>query len=179
MEIVRQSIEPIKDTLGLITPLNEKEIKEQFRTHPDSPYHYMTDLDFATVANFEERNAGVTGIGIAQNPARQYTYGAFASHILGYVGKADNQSEHLASDGMPYETIGRHGIEAIKGKAKWWFENHTIHSGKAEGPWPHGDRFIVRIGNRSHFVDWEINLQGTHFGRNDRRRPLNRIGRAG
>jgi len=65
------------------------------------------------VANFEERNAGVTGISIAQNPARQYTYGAFAAHILGYVGKADNQSEHLASDGMPYDTIGRHGIEAI------------------------------------------------------------------
>ena len=113
VEIVRQSIEPIKDTLGLTTPLNEKEIKEQFRTHPDSPYHYMSDLDFATVANFEERNAGVTGIRIAQNPARQYTYGAFAAHILGYVGKADNQDEHLASDGTPYETIGRHGIEAI------------------------------------------------------------------
>jgi len=113
VEIVRQSIDPIKDTLGLTVPLNEKEIKEQFRTHPDSPYHYRTDLDFATVANFEERNAGVTGIRIAQNPARQYTYGAFAAHILGYVGKADNQSEHLASDGMPYETIGRHGIEAI------------------------------------------------------------------
>jgi len=113
VEIVRQSIEPIKDSLGLTAPLNEKEIKEQFRTHPDSPYHYMTDLDFATVANFEERNAGVPGIRIAQNPARQYTYGAFAAHILGYVGKPDNQNEHLASDGTPYETIGRHGIEAI------------------------------------------------------------------
>ena len=113
VEIVRQSIEPIKDSLGLTAPLNEKEIKEQFRTNPDSPYHYMTDLDFATVANFEERNAGVPGIRIAQNPARQYTYGAFAAHILGYVGKPDNQNEHLASDGTPYETIGRHGIEAI------------------------------------------------------------------
>jgi penicillin-binding protein 2 len=113
VEIVRQSIEPIKDTLGLTAPLNEKDIREHFRTDPDLPYHYMTDLDFATVANFEERNAGVNGIRISQNPARQYTYGAFAAHILGYVGKADNQNEHLASDGTPYETIGRHGIEAI------------------------------------------------------------------
>jgi len=113
VEIVRQSIEPIKDPLGLTAPLNEKEIKEHFRTDPDLPYHYMSDLDFATVANFEERNAGVTGIRIAQNPTRQYTSGAFAAHILGYVGKADNQNEHLASDGTPYETIGRHGIEAI------------------------------------------------------------------
>ena len=65
------------------------------------------------MANFEERNLGVTGISVAQNPAREYTYGAFAAHILGYVGKADNQNEHLASDGTPYEVVGRHGIEAI------------------------------------------------------------------
>jgi len=113
VEIVRQSIAPIKDPLGLNAPLNEKDIREHFRTDPDLPYHYQTDLDFATVANFEERNLGITGIRVAQNPARQYTYGAFAAHILGYVGKADNQNEHLASDGTPYETIGRHGIEAI------------------------------------------------------------------
>ena len=114
VEIVRRSIEPIRDTLGLSAPLNDKEIREHFRTDPDLPYHYMTDLDFATVANFEERNLGVVGISVAQNPARQYTYGAFAAHILGYVGKPDNQNDHLAQDGVtPYETVGRHGIEAI------------------------------------------------------------------
>jgi len=26
-----------------------------------------------------------------------------------------------------------------------WYGNHEVHSGKAEGPWPHGDRFIVRF----------------------------------
>jgi penicillin-binding protein 2 len=114
VEIVRESIDPIKDSLGLTAPLNEKEIREHFRTDPDLPYHYMTDLDFTTVANFEERNLGVVGISVAQNPAREYTYGAFAAHILGYVGRPDNQNEHLAQDGVtPYDTVGRHGIEAI------------------------------------------------------------------
>jgi hypothetical protein len=37
------------------------------------------------------------------------------------------------------------GIEAVIAKSKWWAENNTIHSGTAEGPWPHGDRFIVRF----------------------------------
>lgn len=37
------------------------------------------------------------------------------------------------------------GIEAIVGKSKWWYENHTIHGGKVEGPWPNGDRFVVRF----------------------------------
>ncbi|HEX4140263.1 MAG TPA: penicillin-binding transpeptidase domain-containing protein [Candidatus Methylacidiphilales bacterium] len=113
VEIVRESIAPIKDVLGLSAPLNVREIREHYDEYPDLPYHYMTDLDFATVANFEERNAGVTGIRIAQNPARQYTYGAFAAHILGYVGKPNNQDEHLARDGTPYEVVGRHGIEAV------------------------------------------------------------------
>src|SRR5208282_5898841 len=36
------------------------------------------------------------------------------------------------------------GITAVKGKAEWWEKNHEVHSGSAEGPWPHGDRFIVR-----------------------------------
>lgn len=113
VQIVKESVQPISQTLGLTAPLNEKEIREHFRTNRDLPYHYMRDLDFTTVANFEERNMGVTGIKISQSPARDYTYGAFAAHILGYVGKPDNQNEHLSSDGTPYETIGRHGIEAI------------------------------------------------------------------
>ncbi len=113
VEIVRQTIQPISQALGLNAALNEKEIKEHFRTDRDLPYHYMTDLDFATVAQFAERNLGVTGISISQNPARDYTYGALAAHILGYVGRPVNQNEHLASDGTPYETVGLHGIEAM------------------------------------------------------------------
>ena len=37
------------------------------------------------------------------------------------------------------------GIAAVRGKGEWWEKNHEIHSGDAEGPWPHGDRFIVRF----------------------------------
>ena len=37
------------------------------------------------------------------------------------------------------------GLDAIRSKNKWWLENHTVHSGEAHGPYPHGDRFIVRF----------------------------------
>ncbi len=37
------------------------------------------------------------------------------------------------------------GLEAVLAKSKWWAENHTIHSAKVEGPWPQGDRFVVRF----------------------------------
>lgn len=45
----------------------------------------------------------------------------------------------------PGMTPQMEGIEAIRGKSKWWQNNHEVHSGKVEGPWPHGDRFIVRF----------------------------------
>ena len=112
-EIVKESIQPVSQTLGLSAPLNERDIRKHFREEADLPYHYMTDLDFATVAQFEERNFGIAGIEIAQNPAREYPLGAFASHILGYVGRPVNQEEHVADDGTPFETVGLHGIEEI------------------------------------------------------------------
>jgi hypothetical protein len=37
------------------------------------------------------------------------------------------------------------GLQAVLGKAKWWADNHTVHSAKVEGPWPHDERFIVRF----------------------------------
>jgi ketosteroid isomerase-like protein len=35
------------------------------------------------------------------------------------------------------------GIEAIRGKNQWWFENHTVHAASLKGPFPNGDRFAV------------------------------------
>ncbi len=35
------------------------------------------------------------------------------------------------------------GIDAVRGKTEWWIANHTVHSAITEGPWPHGDKFIV------------------------------------
>jgi hypothetical protein len=50
--------------------------------------------------------------------------------------------ESAEMPGMPRETKGLEGVAA---KGKWWSENHTIHSQEVEGPWPHGDQFIVRF----------------------------------
>jgi hypothetical protein len=35
------------------------------------------------------------------------------------------------------------GLQACLDKGDWWVQNHTVHSAKIEGPFPHGDRFIV------------------------------------
>jgi ketosteroid isomerase-like protein len=36
------------------------------------------------------------------------------------------------------------GLEGIRKKNEWWTTNHDVHSMTVEGPWPNGDRFIVR-----------------------------------
>jgi ketosteroid isomerase-like protein len=50
----------------------------------------------------------------------------------------------IEAGGPPGQSPRVDGIAAVKGKADWWFKNHEIHGSKTEGPWPHGDRFIVR-----------------------------------
>ncbi|MEO8216590.1 MAG: nuclear transport factor 2 family protein [Acidobacteriota bacterium] len=48
--------------------------------------------------------------------------------------------EAQAAPGMPAEMKG---IDAIRGKNKWWIENHEIHSAEAKGPYVLDDRFSV------------------------------------
>jgi ketosteroid isomerase-like protein len=50
--------------------------------------------------------------------------------------------ETMSHPGMPARM---EGIDAIKGKNQWWMDNHEVHSGQTNGPWPHGDRFIVHF----------------------------------
>ncbi len=58
---------------------------------------------------------------------------------------AENIVSIEAVGGNPAMPQRMEGLAAIIGKAEWWSQNHDIHSGLAEGPWPHGERFIVRF----------------------------------
>jgi len=60
--------------------------------------------------------------------------------------------EYYADDIVSVEVMGMpevgmdkqmKGIEAIRAKTKWWYDNHEIHSSSCSGPFPHGERFIV------------------------------------
>jgi hypothetical protein len=48
--------------------------------------------------------------------------------------------EAAATAAMPARVDG---LDAVRGKNDWWEKNHEVHSANIEGPWPHGDRFIV------------------------------------
>ena len=46
---------------------------------------------------------------------------------------------------MPGMDRTQKGIQAIKGKNQWWVENHEIHGGTVEGPYPHDGRFALHF----------------------------------
>ena len=68
-------------------------------------------------------------------------------------GKNDEAIKTLFSDDIvsveagapPGQEATTKGMAAVLGKGKWWVDNHIVHDAKAEGPFPHGDRFIVRF----------------------------------
>lgn len=48
--------------------------------------------------------------------------------------------EPFGDESMPAEM---RGIDAIRGKTKWWMENHIVHSGKVSDPIVAGGHFAV------------------------------------
>jgi hypothetical protein len=68
-------------------------------------------------------------------------------------GKNDEATERLygqdivsvEAGAMPGMSAEARGLQAVIAKGKWWSENHEVHSGVVEGPFPNGDRFIVRF----------------------------------
>ena len=47
---------------------------------------------------------------------------------------------------MPSLPATAKGLEAIRGKNRWFFENHDLHKEEAKGPFVNGDRFSVLLG---------------------------------
>ena len=53
--------------------------------------------------------------------------------------------ESIEPCAMPGMEQTQRGIAKIKGKNQWWVDNHQIHEGTVDGPYPHGNRFILRF----------------------------------
>jgi penicillin-binding protein 2 len=72
------------------------------------------NVDLASVAYVSEHRAELPGVDVEAEPLRRYPYGAFASHLLGYVGEiSDKELENpkYSSSYVRGDLIGRMGIE--------------------------------------------------------------------
>ena len=90
VKIVNGGIVPRLDDLDLARDYNASQLQKHYRTNTEVPYTYIKDIDFPTMAKFSEHDVGLPGVDIAIKPVRSYVYGAFAAHLLGYVGAPDD-----------------------------------------------------------------------------------------
>ncbi len=86
VQIVNSTIIPRLRDLDLARDYNSVRLQRHYRNNTEVPFTYIEELDFKTIARFSENDVGLPGVEIAVRPVRQYLYGAFASHLLGYVG---------------------------------------------------------------------------------------------
>ena len=45
--------------------------------------------------------------------------------------------------GPPGEDLVAIGLEAIKGKGEWWYDNYEVHTMEVDGPFVNGANFCV------------------------------------
>src|SRR5262245_47230832 len=66
-------------------------------------------------------------------------------------GKFDESGEKYWADDvvslepMPGDMARIQGKAGVRGKGEWWSANHEIHGVEVEGPYVHGDQFVVRF----------------------------------
>ena len=115
VKIVNGGIVPRLDDLDLARDYNASQLQKHYRTNTEVPYTYIKDIDFPTMAKFSEHDVGLPGVDIAIKPVRWYVYGAFAAHLLGYVGAPDDINKEDAKKYTFYQgdVDGKSNIEKL------------------------------------------------------------------
>jgi penicillin-binding protein 2 len=113
VKIVNNGIVPRLNELDLARDYNAGKLQRHFRNDTEVPFSYIKDIGFPTMAKFSEHDVGLPGVDIAIKPVRSYVYGAFAAHILGYVGVPDNVNQEEAKKFTFYQADveGKSNIE--------------------------------------------------------------------
>ena len=61
------------------------------------------------------------------------------------AGKAYWSDDIVSREPMEGDMAVLKGRAAVDAKGAWWYANHEVHGVKVEGPYAHGDQFIVRF----------------------------------
>jgi len=119
--IVEQSITPKLEKHGLAKSFSKRALRTHYLTYKGHvPFTYRNDLTYEQFATFAEHNLELPGVYVEVRPIRRYSYGALASHILGYIKKWDkgNIPEVAKKEFNLYlgEPQGIAGVEATMNK---------------------------------------------------------------
>lgn len=112
--IVDTTVIPRFVKLGIARDYNADALERHFRTNEQVPFTYLEDVPFETIAHLAENEKDLAGVEIALRPVRQYIYGSFAAHVLGYVGSPDDINKEPDIKKFTYyqpDIIGRSSVE--------------------------------------------------------------------
>jgi len=117
--------EDVQDTGKLFSKINRltsldlneitNKFKKSFTGPPFEPVLIKKGITREELAIIETNRFNLPGVRIQDKPQRNYIYGSFASHIIGYLSEINRKQ--LKSGKYPYNTagdfIGKYGIEGI------------------------------------------------------------------
>ncbi len=118
VSIVPQDVPDIEETiekLAIVLEMTPEDIRRKLQAprRPFEPVRIKTDVDPVIVTTVGERRTDLPGVVIEELPVRNYIYGDFASHLLGYMREVDAaEIEVYRSRGYrPGDLIGKVGVE--------------------------------------------------------------------
>jgi penicillin-binding protein 2 len=99
--------------VGLENPLSDKAVRRHIRQKLSMPLLVWRDIDEKALARFCEHEQELEGFSLAETEERVYPQGRLASHLIGYVGRAegDLNAGDVKFNFSDREMRGRSGVE--------------------------------------------------------------------
>lgn len=113
VRVAAASFGALSQTLQMPVTLSERDVRIHYQRRRPIPLPVWRDVKPEQVAAFAERASSLPGADLVVMPVREYTQGALASHVLGYVGKAEENADEELEHYYYYQpdSIGKQGIE--------------------------------------------------------------------
>jgi penicillin-binding protein 2 len=111
---VEEVLTELSTILGEAREVTRDDIAQHVRRRLPLPFLAWHSLDETALARWAESDRTFPGVDIYVEPSRVYPHGTLASHVVGYVGRADPDD----TGDEPYhyylpEMAGKNGIEAV------------------------------------------------------------------
>ena len=113
VRIAEANLAALSQALNIPVTLADRDVRIHYQRRRPLPLPVWRDLRPEMVAAFEERASNLPGADLIVTPVRQYPLGSLAAHVLGYVGKADQNDDEDVERFYYYQpdSVGRQGVE--------------------------------------------------------------------
>ena len=113
VRVAQTNLGVMSAALGMPVTITDNDVLTHYETRGPLPLPVWRDLRPEQVAAFAERASNLPGADLIVMPVRQYPQGPLAAHLLGYVGRADENDEDEIEKFYYYQPdrIGRQGVE--------------------------------------------------------------------